>query len=300
MMFFANMAVTSFLIWNVGLGSNRTSIDASQVKSIQNFLNEISPDICVLQDFLAAYFDGGHLSNYFRIYDQDLIHDLFPDYNVYIYPLQERGNDDITCISYCMLIKKYLSNIYVEPVEIGNTRNALEITVDSVKILVAYLEYADHITRYAQLRNILSYPVDIICGDMNTFFRDVRSEYFGSISKMLNNWKQIGLYIASKVVRNMHVPRRVLSDKGWRLLSRNQYSFPLPFFWQTFLKTPLLRSTSWIWKIIFSKPVLDPDNVLARDPNIFLFPPSIITKVILNGKDIMGGASDHGAIYFKI
>lgn len=299
-MFFDNLAVTSFLIWNAGLGSNKTSIDAPQVQSIQHCLNAINPDVCVLQDFLAAYFDGGHLSNYFRIYDQDLIHDLFPDYNVHIYPLQERGDDDITCISYCVLIKKDLLNIYVEPVEIGNTRNALEINVDSVKILVAYLEYADHITRYAQLRNILSHPVDIICGDMNTFFRDVRSEYFGSISKMLNNWKQIGLSICSKVVRKMHIPRRVLKQQGWLLLSRNQYSFPLPFFWHTFLNTPLLRSTSWIWKIIFSKPVLDPDNVLARDPNIFVLSPILFTKFILNKEEIMGKASDHGAIYFKI
>jgi hypothetical protein len=93
---------------------------------------------------------------------------------------------------------------------------------------------------------------------------------------------------------------KILIYIGWILLSRNQYSFPLPFFWQTFLKTPLLRSTSWIWKIIFNKPVLDPDNVLARDPNIFEYPPSIITKSILNGQDIMGGASDHGAIYFEV
>jgi len=199
-----------------------------------------------------------------------------------------------------VLIKKDLLNIYVEPVEIGNTRNALEINVDSVKILVAYLEYADHITRYEQLQNILSHPVDIICGDLNTFFRDVRREYFGNPLRILYHWKQIGLYIASKVVRNMHVPRRVLSDKGWLLLSRNQYSFPLPFFWHTFLNTPLLRSTSWIWKIIFSKPVLDPDNVLARDPNIFALSPILFTKVIFNKEEIMGKASDHGAIYFEI
>jgi hypothetical protein len=284
-MLFANMAVTSFLIWNVGLGPNKTQLDNSRVKIIQSVVDS---DICVLQDAFNLT-----TSQYF-------IKNLFPDYNVQIYPLQERGNDDITCISYCVLIKKELLNIYVEPVEIGNTRNALEINVDSVKILVAYLEYADHITRYAQLRDILSYPVDIICGDLNTFFRNVRREYFGNPLRILYHWKQIGLYICSKQVRKMHVPRRVLSDNGWILASRNQYSFPLPFFWHTFLNTPLLRSTSWIWKIIFSKPVLDPDNVLARDPNIFLFPPSIITKVILNGKDIMGGASDHGAIYFEI
>lgn len=287
-MFFANLAVTSFLIWSAGLGSNKTSIDAPQVQSIQHCLNAINPDICVLQDAFDL-----NISKY-------SIQELFPEYNVHIYPLQERGDDDITCISYCVLIKKYLSNIYVDPVEIGNTRNALEINVDSVKILVAYLEYADHITRYAQLRNILSHPVDIICGDLNTFFRDVRSEYFGSISKMLNNWKQIGLSICSKQVRKMHVPRRVLSDKGWLLLSRKQYSFPLPFFWQTFLNTPLLRSTSWIWTTIFNAPVLDPDNVLTRAPDTFGYLPSIITKVIRNGKDIMGGASDHGAIYFEI
>jgi hypothetical protein len=293
-MFFANLAMTSFLIWNVRLGSNETPVDDPIVKSIQHFLNAIDPDICVLQDFLAAYLNGGYVSNYFRIYDQDLIHDLFPDYNVHIYPLQKRGDDDITCISYCVLIKKDLSNIYVEPVEIGNTRNALKINLSGIKVLVPYLEYADHEIRYAQLRNVLSYPVDIICGDKNTFFRNVRREYFGNPLRILYHWKQIGLYISSKVVRNMHVPRRVLSDKGWRLLSRNQYSFPLPFFWQTFLNTPLLRSTSWIWKIIFNRPVLDPANVVAKDPDIFIYPPVIITSGEIEG------TSDHGAIYFEI
>jgi hypothetical protein len=288
MMFFDSIAVTSFIIWNVGLGSNGTSILDPQVQSIQHCLNLIDHDICVLQDAFALNIS------------KDFILTLFPEYNVQIYPLQERGDDDITCISYCVLIKKYLSNIYVKAVEIGNTRNALEINVDGIKILVAYLEYADHKARYEQLRDIPSYTVDILCGDLNTFFRDVRREYFGSISKILYHWKQIGLYICSKQVRKMHVPRRFLSDKEWLLLSRNQYSFPLPFFWQTFLKTPLLRSTSWIWKIIFNKPVLDPDNVLARDPNIFKYPPSIITEIIINGKDIIGGASDHGAIYFEI
>lgn len=287
-MFFANLAMISFLIWNVGLGSNGTQLDNSRVKKIQNFISVIDSDICVLQDS----FD---LST-----SKASVQALFSEYNVHIYPLQERGDDDITCISYCVLIKKDLLNICVEPVEIGNTRNALEINVDSVKILVAYLEYANHITRYAQLWNIISHPVDIICGDMNTFFRDVRSEYFGSISKMLNNWKQIGLFICSKVVRKMHVPRRVLKQQGWVLMSNNQYSFPLPFFWQTFLRTPLLKMTSWIWKTIFNRPVLDPDNVLARDPDVFVLPPIILNKVILNQKDIVGKSSDHGAIYFKI
>jgi hypothetical protein len=231
---------------------------------------------------------------------QYFIQALFPEYNIQSYPLQERGDCDITCISYCALIKRYLSNIYVEPVEIGNTRFALEINVDSVKILAAYLEYSDHHIRRQQLNTILSLDVDIICGDLNTFFRNLPREYFGNPLRILYHWKQIGLYIASKVIRDMHVPRRVLSDKGWILLSRNQYSFPLPFFWHTFLNTPLLKRTSWIWKIIFSKPVLDPDNVLARDPNIFEYLPSIITEVIFNKKEIMGKASDHGAIYFEV
>ena len=287
-MLFTNLAVTSFLIWNVGLGSNGTSILAPQVKSIKTCINALGLDICVLQDAFDL-----NISQY-------SIQELFPDYNVHIYPLQERGDDDITLISYCVLIKQCLLDISVEPVEIGNARNALEIDVSGIKILVVYLEYANHITRYAQLREIMSYPVDIICGDMNTFFRDVRSEYFGSISKILHHWKQIGLYICSEQVRKMHVPRRILNRQGWVLMSNNQYSFPLPFFWQTFLNTPLLRSTSWIWTTIFNAPVLDPDNVLTRAPDTFGYLPSIITKVIRNGKDIMGGASDHGAIYFEI
>lgn len=290
-MLFTNLAVTSFLIWNVGLGSNGTSLDAPQVQSIQRFLNAINPDICVLQDA-------------FKINtDQHSIAKLFPNHRVYIYPLQKQGKEEIISISYCVLIKKYyldLKNVAINKLDIGNTRFALKINVDNVEILAAYLEYADHRIRRQQLDTILSLDVDIICGDLNTFFRNVPREYFGNPLRILYHWKQIGLYICSKQVRKMHVPRRVLSDKGWLLLSRKQYSFPLPFFWQTFLNTPLLRSTSWIWTTIFNAPVLDPDNVLTRAPDTFGYLPSIITKVIRNGKDIMGGASDHGAIYFEI
>ncbi len=274
--------MTSVLVWNVGLGSNKTPINDSRINTIADVISIQNPDICVLQDAFDL-----SVSKYF-------VQNLFPGYYVYIYPLQERGDCDITCISYCALIKRYLSNIYVEPVEIGNTRFALEINVDNVKILAAYLEYADPRIRRQQLDTILSLDVDIICGDLNIFFRNVPREYFGNPLRILYHWKQIGLYIASKVVRNMHVPRRALSDKGWILLSRNQYSFPLPFFWHTFLNTPLLRSTSWIWTTIFNAPVLDPDKVLVKDPYISLSPVSIITKGIIER------ASDHGAICFKV
>lgn len=283
-MFFDNLVVTRFLIWNVGIGSNETLLNDPRVGYISDVIEVLNPDICVLQDAFDL-----NISQY-------SIQRLFPDYNIHIYPLQERGDDDITCISYCVLVKKCLLNIYVDSVEIGNTRNALEINVYEIKILVAYLEYADHITRYAQLQEIMSYHVDIICGDLNTFFRNVRKEYFGNPLRILYHWKQIGLYIASKVVRNMHVPRRILKQQRWVLMSKNQYSFPLPFFWQTFLKTPLtIKNTEWILKTIFNKPVLDPDNVLARDTYIFVLPP-----VILNEKELIGKASDHGAIYFEI
>ena len=280
--------MTSVLVWNIGVASNRTAIHAPRIKTIADIIYIQNPDICVLMDAFQLNTD------------QYSIAKLFPNHRVYIYPLQKCGNEEIISISYCVLIKKHclgLENVAIEKIDIGNTRFALEIKVDSFKILAAYLEYADHRIRRQQLDTILSLDVDIICGDLNTFFRNVPREYFGNPLRILYYWKQIGLYIASKVIRNMHVPRRVLSDKGWILLSRNQYSFPLPFFWHTFLNTPLLRSTSWIWKIIFSKPVLDPDNVLARDPNIFEYLPSIITEVIFN---IMGKASDHGAIYFEV
>lgn len=276
--------MTSVLVWNVGIASNKTPITNPRISDITNVIFIQNPDICVLMDAFQLNTD------------QRSIAKLFPNHRVYIYPLQKQGNEEIISISYCVLIKKYysgLQNVAIEKIDIGNTRNALEINVGSVKILAAYLEYADHHIRRQQLDTILSLDVDIICGDLNTFFRNVRREYFGNPLRILYHWKQIGLYIASKVVRNMHVPRRVLSDKGWILLSRNQYSFPLPFFWHTFLNTPLLKKTSWIWTAIFNRPVLDPDNVLVKSPYIFLSPVSIITEGFIEG------ASDHGAVYFE-
>ena len=279
----------SFLVWNVGIASNHTPLNDSRINTIADVIYIQNPDICVLQDAFKLNTDQSSIAR------------LFPNHRVYIYPLQKQGNEEIISISYCVLIKKHylgLKNVAIEKIDIGNTRNALEINVGSVKILVAYLEYADHRIRRQQLDNILLLDVDIICGDLNTFFRNVPREYFGNPLRILYHWKQIGLYIASKVVRNMHVPRRVLSDKGWILFSRNQYSFPLPFFWVTFLNTPLLKRTSGIWETIFNKPVLDPDNVFIKNRfkagGIFLKYPSIITQGIIEG------ASDHGAIYFEI
>jgi hypothetical protein len=280
--------MTSVLVWNIGVASNRTAIHAPRIKTIADVIYIQNPDICVLMD--AFKFNT----------DQRSIAKLFPNYRVYIYPLQKCGNEEIISISYCVLVKKYylwfndISNVSITPIDIGNTRFALEIDVEGVKILAAYLEYADHMIRRQQLDTILSLDVDIICGDLNTFFRNVPREYFGNPLRILYHWKQIGLYICSKQVRNMHVPRRVLSNQGWILLSRNQYSFPLPFFWKTFLNTPLLKRTSWIWKTIFNRPVLDPDSVLVRSPDIFLSPVSIITEGIIEE------ASDHGAIRFEV
>jgi hypothetical protein len=276
--------MTSVLVWNIGVASNRTAIHAPRIKTIADVIYIQNPDICVLMDAFQLNTD------------QYSIAKLFPNHRLYIYPLQKQGDKKIISISYCVLVKKHylgLENVAIEKIDIGNTRFALEIKVDSVKILAAYLEYADHRIRRQQLDTILSLDVDIICGDLNTFFRNVPREYFGNPLRILYHWKQIGLYIASKVIRNMHVPRRVLSDKGWILFSRNQYSFPLPFFWETFLNTPLLKRTSWIWKTIFNGPVLDSDNVLVKSPFIFLSPVSIITEGLIEE------ASDHGAIHFE-
>jgi hypothetical protein len=279
--------MTSVLVWNIGVASNWTAIHAPRIKTIADVIYIQNPDICVLMDAF-------NLNT-----DQYSIAKLFPNHRAYIYPLQKCGNEEIISISYCVLVKKYylcfndISNVSITPIDIGNTRFALEIDVEGVKILAAYLEYADHMIRRQQLDTILSLDVDIICGDLNTVFCDVRKDYFGNLLQIRYYWKQIGLYIASKVVRNMHVPRRVLSDKGWILLSRNQYSFPLPFFWETFLNTPLLKRTSWIWKTIFNGPVLDPDNVLVKSTFIFLSPVSIITEGEIKK------ASDHGAIRFE-
>jgi hypothetical protein len=276
--------MTSVLVWNIGVASNRTAIHAPRIKTIADIIYQ-NPDICVLMDAFQLNTD------------QYSIAKLFPNHRLYIIPLQKQGDKKIISISYCVLVKKHylgLENVAIEKIDIGNTRFALEIDVEGVKILAAYLEYADHMIRRQQLDTILSLDVDIICGDLNTVFCDVRKDYFGNLLRILYHWKQIGLYIASKVVRNMHVPRRVLSDNGWILFSRNQYSFPLPFFWETFLNTPLLKRTSWIWKTIFNRPVLDPDSVLVRSPDIFLSPVSIITEGIIEE------ASDHGAIHFEV
>ncbi len=123
------------------------------------------------------------------------IEEQFLEYTIITYPLQPLW---LNKSSYCVLIKKGLEGVYIDATMIENQKYVLEIKVDSVKILVAYLEYADHRIRRQQLDTILSLDVDIICGDLNTFFRNVPREYFGNPLRILYHWRQIVLYIASE------------------------------------------------------------------------------------------------------
>lgn len=279
--------MTSFLIWNVGIPSDNISVQNPRVQNIRKFIDLQDPDICVLQDAF-------NIST-----PEESIESLFPKYTIYSQQLQEQGDDKIRRMSYCVLIKKnYSQEVYVEAVDIGNTRYAIELTFKSFKMLVSYLEYANHRIRREQLMHLLylTEDIDIVCGDLNTIFCDVRKEYFGNIFQMLTHWKQIGLYIVHPVVRNMHVSRKILARTGWSLASRNKKSFPLTCFWDTFLNSnPILQLTGWIWKTIFDQPVLAPDHVLTKDPDIFRNTPFLITTT--------GGieyASDHGAIFFEV
>ena len=281
-MFFLKGAGTTMtariIYWNIfcPFVSKNVQDNTQKLNTIQMIIKTLCPDVCIL---LGVEFpDLNELENY----------------NYDLYPLQIMGDEEIRQFQYCVLIRNNLNlSTNIETVEIGNTRYALEVTIDKVKILATYLEYTDFNIRQSQLRDILSYNVDIICG-LNVIFCDIWKEYFGNIFRILRNWKKIGLLICQPTVRQLHTPKKILyknEDPGyqWEISSECKESYPLKFFMNSFLESNvLLRITGRIWRAIFNRPVLALDHILVKRPSNLYVHPSILTGGDI--KDVAGHA----------
>jgi hypothetical protein len=275
--------MASIVYWNTFSPFVAKAKDNTQrLNTIQMIIKILYPDICILVGIELP--DLNELKQY----------------NYYLHPLQIMGDEEIRQFQYCVLIRKNI-NLYtnIEPFEIGNTRYALEITIDKVKILATYLEYTDFNIRQSQLSDILSYNVDIICG-INIVFCDIWREYFGNIFKILRNWKKIRLLICQPKVRQIHTPKKILyknKDPGyqWEINSECKESYPLKFFMNSFLESNiLLRITGRIWRAIFNKPILALDHVLVKKSSNLH-----VRSFILTGGDIKNVAG-HGIVQIYI
>jgi hypothetical protein len=279
--------MTQVIYWNTfypeSLDTNRCWSD--RLETCARITRTLKPDIFIWLDA----FNIKHLS--------DDLYSNFPEYTPYVFKLQDQGDERIKKFHYCVLVKNtYPSSrlVKIETLDIGNTRYAVQITVNGIKILAAYLEYNSKKIRESQLEKILKFDVDIMCG-LNIIFCDVGREYFGNIVRVFKNWKKIGLFLIQPTVRQTHTTRSILNKYGWEINSENRASYPLKFFMDSFLKSNvILRATKKIWKIIFNKPVLPLDNVLVK----------IIRHLYIHSSILIGGdikeVSGHAIVQIHI
>jgi len=284
--------MTQVMYWNTfypeSLDTNIWGSD--RLDTCATIARTLKPDIFIWLDAFSFYNLG------------DYIYSNFPEYTPYTFNLQDQGDEGIKQFYYCVLVKNTYSKsklVHIEALDIGNTRYAIQIKVNGIKILAAYLEYNSKRIRESQLEKILGFDVDIICG-LNIIFCDVGREYFGNIVRVFRNWKKIGLFLAQPTVRKMHITRRMLCkdenpEKHWEINSENRASYPLKFFMDSFLKSNLiLRATKKIWETIFNRPVLPLDNVLVR----------VIRNLYIHSSILIGGdikeVSGHAVVQIHI
>lgn len=279
--------MTQVIYWNTfcpeSLDTNR--FWPARLDICTRVIRTLKPDIFIWLDAFSSY----NLS--------DDLYSNFPEYTPYTFNLQDEGDEGIKQFYYCVLVRNTYSKaklVRIETLDIGNTRYAVKITVNEIKILAAHLEYNSKKIREIQLEKILRSDVDIICG-LNIIFCDVRREYFGNIVRIFRNWKKIGLFLIQPTVRQTHTPRSILNKYGWEVNSENRESYPLKFFMNLFLKSnTLLRMSERIWKIIFNKPVLPLDNVLI----------TIIKNLYIHSSILIGGdikeVSGHAIVQIHI
>lgn len=294
-MFFANLAVTTSLtlmMWNICKGGFDTYEENPaygfgynpRLKDIAHTIEFFSPSVVAIID---AY--GWHKMS------DGLLEHLFPDYELEgLHPV-----GDIDGLNYAILVKKDIANIEITSTKqsLYKDRNIVNLYINRISISVAYLEANIASKREEELKKLLELPhSDLIVGDLNTIFINVKQTLFGSIPKFFQNWRHFGLWLCSKQVREMCVPPTVLKENFWDQIL-NSPSFPLPYFWEDFLAKGIKKYTAWLWRnFFFPCPVIQCDHVLLNYHSK-LKPNKITTEVVQT--TTMQGASDHCPIIIK-
>jgi hypothetical protein len=282
----------TLMVWNICAGGQYPSYDTqdkygptSRLNAIASEINFFAPDVVAIVDAFG-----------WNKWPQFLFEDLFPQYRLEaIYPV-----GDIIDLSYAILVKsKIFKGIVTSKIQpLTNTsRNVVSLCIYETMITVAYLEDNIASKRDKELKALLQTNSDLIVGDLNTIFTNARKTFFASPANVFQHWRVLGLWLVSSLIRGMFVNPRVLTDYHWIPLV-NAPTFPLPYFWEVFLKSGWKKRTSWVWSnLLFPMPVLQVDHCLQkRDGNIV--PIRFQAEVVYSNG--IANASDHCPIFVKI
>lgn len=295
-MLFDNLAVTTpitLIVWNIckgGFDSYEKNPAfgfgyTPRLGDIANTINLFKPSVIAIIDA----FGWDKMAN-------ELLDSLFPDYNLEgLHPV-----GGIYRMNYAILVRTDIDHIEIRSTKqsLYRDRNIVNLYINSITISIAYLEANIASKREQELKNLLDLlRSDLIVGDLNTIFIDIRRTLFGSIPKFFQNWRTFGLWLCSKQVREMCVSPRILSDNFWEPIS-NYPTFPLPYFWEEFLAKGIKKYTAWLWRnFFFPCPVIQLDHILLNG-NTKIKEYQITTEVVQTST--MEHASDHCPILIQL
>lgn len=281
----------TLMVWNICAGGQYPSYETQDKYGPTPRLNAIASEINFFAPDVVAIIDAFGWNKWPTF----LFDELFSQYRLEgIYPV-----GDIVDLNYAILVKRnILKGVVTSKIQpLTNTsRNVVNLCIYETRITIAYLEANIASKRQKELKTLLQIRSDLIVGDLNTIFINTQKTFFASPSKMFQYWRVLGLWIVSSLIRGMFVNPRVLADYHWMMLV-NAPTFPLPYFWEVFLKSGWKKRTSWVWKnFLFPTSVLQVDHCLQkRAGNIAIqFQAEVISS---NG---IAKASDHCPILVKI
>lgn len=259
-MLFANLAVTqtnalTLMVWNICQGGQ----DDYTIKSIYGYtsrLGQIARSINFFAPSVVAIIDAFGWNKW----EEGLFEHLFPDYQLQgLHPL-----GDLEDMNYAILVRRNISSEFIanEVHNMFGNRNFVSLDLNGIKVAITYLEASVAIKREQELRAIIRHiDHDIIVGDLNTIFMEAGT-MFASVPRFFQHWRIFGLWVCSKLIRGMFVSPRAM-QVNWLPLVINTPTFPLPYFWEVFLKEGIKKYTAWIWRnLLFPSPAIQVDHVL--------------------------------------
>lgn len=287
------MESLTLMVWNICAGG-QNSYDIQNQYGPTPRLNIIASEINFFAPDVVAVIDAFGWNKWPKF----LFKELFPQYR--LEGIHTVGDDDLVDLNYAILVKRQISKgiVVSQTRPLGNTsRNAVNIWVHDTKITTAYLEANIASKRQKELKALLQIDSDLIVGDLNTIFIDARKTFFASPGKVFQHWRVLGLWAVSGLIRGMFVNPRVLTDYHWIPLV-NAPTFPLPYFWEVFLKSGWKNKTSWLWSnFLFPAPVLQVDHCLQKRAGNIVLIKFQAEAVYSNG---IAQASDHCPIFVRI
>jgi hypothetical protein len=281
----------TLMVWNICQGGQKDY----KIKDIYGYtlrLGQIAECINFFTPSVVAIIDAFGWNKW----QEGTFEHLFPEYRLEgLHPL-----GDIEDMNYAILVRKDIPEevVFSTLKNLYGDRNFVSLDIYRVKIAVTYLEANSSVKRERELRAILNdNDHDIIVGDLNTIFMSERDTMFASIPKFFQYWRHFGLWLCSRQVRQSFTSPRILSEYGWESMVQAS-TFPLPYFWEIFLKDGIKKHTAWLWRnFFFPCPVIQFDYALQRISPLDNF--TNFKALVIYTSDL-NPASDHCPIIIKI